>query len=379
MKKILSLIVIMFAGILLTGCSTYNNEIYNRAYNVDINLDDLEQPVTKIVDEAGISVIGVSNYNAAGVIAGVGSGVIYKVNAVLESGIVVPYTDDLNNVKEYELFAITNRHVIEDNDTVYAYLGYDDIEVEADVLGFDDKVDIAIIKFIYSEYIPPLALSDSNLLKKGNFAIAIGNPSGYEFYGSATFGIISHPRRYMSDDTDGDKIADWDSEYIQHDVAINPGNSGGPLINMDGKIIGINTMKFVDTDIDNMGFSIPSSLVSQLIPYLEQGKTPPRAKLGIGFLQISGIRGLTLTQREELNIPDEINYGLYIQQVNNGSIASAAGLRSKDIILSFDGVDIKQSYDIRELLNNIGADPVTVEVEVFRNGERITKLLKFNY
>jgi len=120
----------------------------------------------------------------------------------------------------------------------------------------------------------PLEFADSNYLKKGMFAIAIGNPSGYEFYGSTTFGIISHPLRYISEDTNGNGTDDAENEYIQHNVAINPGNSGGPLINMDGKIIGINTMKFVSQDIDNMGFSIPSNVVTNLIPDLEAGRNP---------------------------------------------------------------------------------------------------------
>lgn len=287
MKKIYAIFLFLFFAVVLGGCTVYNNEIYNRSVVVDIDMSNFGEPIVPIAEKASQSVIGVSNYidnNRQGI----GTGVIYKVEAVLKvGGIIVPYTDDIKQetVDKYIYYAVTNRHVIEDNDNIKAYLGDEDIEIEAEFLGSDDKVDIAIIKYSHENLYLPLEFGDSNLIKKGSFAIAIGNPSGYSFFGSTTFGIISHPQRYIREDTDDYGKDDEGAEYIQHNVAINPGNSGGPLINMDGEIIGINTMKFVKEDIDNMGFSIPSNVVTYLIPYLEKGLSVPRLNLDANLSQ----------------------------------------------------------------------------------------------
>ncbi len=111
---------------------------------------------------------------------------------------------------------------------------------------------IWLLKFEYSEYIKPLLFSDSSLVEQGDKSMAMRLRGS----SSATRGIVSHPERYVSDDTDNDGVKDWDAIYIQHDDLINPGNSGGPLLDMYGRVIGINTMKFVSNNIDNMGFSV---------------------------------------------------------------------------------------------------------------------------
>ena len=170
------------------------------------------------------------------------------------------------------------------------------------------------------------------------FAIALGSPEGYEFYNSATFGIISHAKRYLADDTDGDNVADWDAEYIQHDVAINPGNSGGALINLEGKLIGINTLKLASTEIEGMGFAIPSNLVNKLIPFLEEGKTPIRYVLGITVVTVRDI--INYNNPEYIDkIPEDINNGIYVGEVNPTGL-SAGKLQADDIILKFNDVEL---------------------------------------
>lgn len=299
MKKIKYVILLLFIAIMLSGCTVYNNEIYTRSVVVDIDVTNFGEPIVPIAEKASQSVIGVSNYRGNNR-QGIGTGVIYKVEAILKnSGIVVPYSEDLDQstIEEYQYYAVTNRHVIEGNTTIKAFLGEEDIEVPARMLGAADLVDIAIIQFTHDVLYLPLEFGDSNFVKKGNFAIAIGNPSGYDFYGSTTFGIVSHPQRYILEDINDDGIDVERVEYIQHNVAINPGNSGGPLINMDGKIIGINTMKFVKEDIDNMGFSIPSNTVTYLIPYLEQGQQAPRLKVDAKIVADGDYQGLSYDKK----------------------------------------------------------------------------------
>ncbi|HHU56602.1 MAG TPA: PDZ domain-containing protein [Acholeplasmataceae bacterium] len=248
------------------------------------------------------------------------------------------------------------------------YFGEEDEEIKATLMEQDPQVDLAVIRFEYAKYIQPLEFADSDQLKKGSFAIALGNPSGY--YGSATFGIISYPKRYIEEDIDNDRIIDWEAEYIQHDVAINPGNSGGPLINLQGQIIGINTMKFVDEEIDNMGFSIPSNLVAQIVPLLEQGIKPQRPKLGVQILEI---RSMNEEKRLSYNIPSDINYGLLVDSVEPNSPAGKANIKKGDIILYFNGVQIRYTHQLRNELNKlVNTSGKQIEIVVYRDGEEIT-------
>ncbi|HNZ50863.1 MAG TPA: trypsin-like peptidase domain-containing protein, partial [Bacilli bacterium] len=241
----------------------------------------------------------------------------------------------------------------------------------ASLLGSDNKIDLAVITFNHHKYIQPLTFADSDLIKRGSFAIAIGNPSGYDYYGSATFGIISFPKRYLSDDTDGDNIGDWEQEYIQHDVAINPGNSGGALIDIEGNLIGINTLKLVSEDIDNMGFAIPSNVVSEVVKDLEKGKQPFRRILGITILDVYAILNpedfTNSDSFKNYTIPENITSGLYVESVANNQLASGY-LFAGDIILAVDEQKIYYVYDFRKLLNSIPVGQ-TLNLEVYRDNQ----------
>ena len=384
MKKIKIILMLILVSITLTGCIESKNTINNRQYDSIENINDFESLLVAVVEKTDQAVIGVSNYSQGtfGLLSlqGVGSGVVYKAIAHFEDGTTKPVEETMaaNNVIEYEYYAVTNRHVIEDADAVYAYLGNQDVEVKATLLAADDKVDLAVIKFVHYTYIQPLEFAGSEETKSGDFAIAIGSPSGYDFFGSVTFGVVSHPRRYLADDIDGDGTSEWDAEYVQHDVTINPGNSGGPLINIYGEIIGINTMKFVDSTIDNMGFSIPSPVVTKLISILEAGEVPNRAVLGVNSIQIGGLNGMSPIQRMDNKIPDEITIGLFISEVVPNSVANRGGLMKDDIILKFNNIEMVYSYQIRAELGKIivGSD-TSIPVEIYRDGEIITISLRF--
>lgn len=381
MKRILNFIFLIIIFFSISGCMNDETKIKNTNYQTIDTIEELEDLVVTIIEKADQAVIGVTNYRQGlfGLLTeqGVGSGVIYKAIAHMNDGSTkaIEETRDAEDVKKYEYYAVTNRHVIEDADAVYAYLGHHEAEVEATLLSADDKVDLAVIKFEFYTYIQPLVFGDSDTVQRGAFAIAIGSPSGYDFFGSATFGTISHEQRYLADDINNDGISEWDAEYIQHDVTINPGNSGGPLLNLQGEIIGINTMKLVDAQIEKMGFSIPSNVIVDLIPILEAGQVPKRALLGITSNQV---RTLSLDQKRSLGIPESLNNGLYIVSVVPNGVADIAGIRAADIILEFNNVAIRYSYEIRAELGKIiiGSGQV-VEVKVLRNGEILSLELVF--
>ncbi|HHU56604.1 MAG TPA: trypsin-like serine protease [Acholeplasmataceae bacterium] len=207
----------------------YRNIIERKIYELvgEYNLTELSNKVKEVIETTKTAVVGIGNYQDD-VLKSIGSGVIYE--------------------KEENTYTVlTNYHVIEDNHNLKIYLGYHDLEITADIIKSDSELDLAILQFQTDVDLAVLNFADPNSVEIGDFAIAIGNPTDFDFFGTVTFGIISHPERNMKD---------YKSTFVQHDVAINPGNSGGPLIDMDGNIIGINTLKLASSKIDNLGFSI---------------------------------------------------------------------------------------------------------------------------
>lgn len=225
---------------ILSDSVTNYIEVHRFILDEGFDLTKMNEITNSIIEKNYESTIGVSNYQYYNVNldqktlerAGVGTGVIFK-KEVISSG--------------YEYYVLTNYHVIDKNEVVKVYLGDRDLEIDAVVLATDSDLDLAVLKFNYSEEMRLVEFGTMDNLKAGQFILALGNAEGYDYYGSATFGVISYVNRTLKGET---------ATFIQHDAAINPGNSGGPLFDLYGKVIGINTIKLADTDIDNMGFSI---------------------------------------------------------------------------------------------------------------------------
>ena len=264
MKKIKFLVFILLVFI-LTGCSSNTkttNEIYNKTYNVTVDIAEFENLMVAVGEKCSSGTIGITNYQTNGFslyVYGTGSGFIYEGVGVLKDGTIVPLNEmPIKDIKEFRYKAITNYHVVENNVAIKAYFGPNFKEELCEVIAYDKNKDIALISFTTSLYLQPLELGDSDNVKKGQFAIAIGSPAGFDFFNSLTLGVVSCQSRIITDEY-GSNL------YIQTDVAINPGNSGGPLLNIHGEVIGVNTMKFVDEEIDSMGFSIPINVIKVFI------------------------------------------------------------------------------------------------------------------
>lgn len=381
--------LIISAVVFLTSCTGINfttskketidveNKITNTVVNYEnITIADLENCIvntTKMVENAVIGVTLKANYNTT--IMGkpissedtesIGSGVIYK---------RVENKDNDSNITGYTYYAVTNRHVITGNNVnyeykIYAYLGYEDLEIEAEIVGYDTKVDMAVIKFEHSTLIQPVEFANSDEVEKGQFVIAIGNPDGYDYYGSATLGIVSGELRYISDDTDGDNVNDFNATYIQHDASINPGNSGGGLFTIDGKLIGINTLKIVDDEIDNMGFAIPSNIIQSLIEnYIEKEIEITRPRLGITGSNVRELTNVVIAANGLLEIPDIYGitkpYGLYVVSITPGGSLSESGVQKDDIILTFDGEKLTSMNILSAKLNSLTEYFIGSEVQI---------------
>jgi serine protease Do len=253
--------------------SITNNNVTNKVVEVeDFTINDFEDALEIAIEKAEASVISVvhSEGNMFGATKSIGSAVVVKTQGKDSTG-----ADSTDNISYYEYLAVTNRHVVVTNrnlitKNLVVYLGDGTTLISASVVDYSTKDDLALVSFKSEIYIPAASFADTTNLKRGSFVVAIGTPYDIAFDGSATFGIISHPLRYVEEEVfvlGSTSYETCEVAYIQHDAAINSGNSGGGLFNMEGKLLGINTMKIISSSsnvIEGMGFSVPIYVVEEV-------------------------------------------------------------------------------------------------------------------
>ena len=328
-----------------------------------INVDVTTQ-VTDVVEKVSPGVVGVTNIQLQadfwqqqdGNEQGTGSGVIYKIE------------------DEYA-YVVTNYHVIEGADTVEVVL-VDETHIEAEVLGSDMFSDLAVLRMDSAEVDTIVEMGSSENLKVGEPAIAIGNPLGHMFSGSVTLGVISGTQRTIPVDFDMDGRADWQAEVIQTDAAINPGNSGGALINIDGQLIGINSMKINQTAVEGIGFAIPIDTAQPLIKELEETGEVVRPYLGVEIYSLDEVPQ-TEWQRS-LKLPEEVECGIYIWSIEPFSPADEAGLKRLDVITALDGEEIMGTIDLRKVLYQEKEIGDELSVTFYRDGKKQETTIKLS-
>ncbi len=251
-------------------------------------------------------------------------------------------------------FILTNGHVIEDAETVTVRL-QDGTSYKATVRGVDPQSDIAVLK-IEANGLPTATLADSSQTKVGEFAIAIGAPFGFDF--SVTFGHVSAKSRSVIDGFQGMSM---DQDFLQTDALINPGNSGGPLVNLDGQVIGINTL--IQGLHSGIGFAIPSSLAKEISDQLIENGRFIRPYLGIGMRAV----------REEAELQElipGIKDGVVVHTIVPDGPAAKSTLKPSDIITSVDGTPVATPQQLRGSIRSkkIGE---SVMLQVYRQGKTI--------
>lgn len=286
---------------------------------------------------------------------GSGSGQQYESQGA-GSGIIVGESDT-------ELLIVTNQHVVSDADSLSVQF-VDGKSVEATVRGENEKQDIAVISIplnkIDKETIDAIkiaTLGDSGKVKVGEGAIAIGNALGYGQ--SVTTGVISALDRTITVDNN-------ERTVLQTDAAINPGNSGGALLNMKGEVIGINVAKSVENYSEGMGYTIPISLVKDLIDDMMSKEVKDKvSEEEKGYLNI---RGKDVTQ--ELSEMYDIPEGIYIMEIMEGGAAQKAGLSKYDVITEIDGDTVSSMEELQEALSYYKkGEKVKLVVETLKGNE----------
>jgi serine protease Do len=248
---------------------------------------------------------------------------------------------------------LTNNHVVENAQKIVVKLS-DDQEYEAKVIGRDPKTDIAIIKINAKGTLAAASLGDSDSLDVGEWVVAIGNPFGLD--STVTSGIVSAKGRHIGQ-------GPYDN-FIQTDASINPGNSGGPLINLRGEVIGINTAIFSRTGGNmGIGFAIPINLVKELLPQL-RGK----GKVTRGYLGVL-IQKVTPEIAESLAM--DRGYGALVANVSKDGPAEKAGVKVGDVIVEFDGKEVRDSGDLPIIVARTPVDK-KVRMKVLRDKKEIT-------
>jgi serine protease Do len=248
---------------------------------------------------------------------------------------------------------ITNNHVVENAQKIVVKLA-DEQEYEAKVIGRDPKTDIAIIKIEAKTKLTAAHLGDSDGLEVGEWVMAIGNPFGLD--STVTSGIVSAKGRHIGQ-------GPYDN-FIQTDASINPGNSGGPLINLRGEVIGINTAIFSRTGGNiGIGFAIPVNLVKELLPQL-RGK----GKVTRGYLGVL-IQKVTPEIAESLGM--EKSQGALVANVSKDGPADKSGVKVGDVIVEFDGKEVKDSGDLPIIVARTAVDK-KVKMKVLREKKELT-------
>ena len=243
-------------------------------------------------------------------------------------------------------YIITNNHVINGATKIYVKL-YNGKTFKASVIGKDPQVDLALLKINDGNNLPAAILGDSGKSQIGEWVLAIGNPFGLGW--TVTNGIIS---------AKGRAIGGPYEDFIQTNAAINPGNSGGPLINMKGQVVGINTA--IIKGAQGIGFSIPINVVKQVLPELETGKIT-RGWLGIEIQKISP------ALKKAFNL--ETSRGALVSSVLPNGPAAKAGLRSGDVIIKFNGKEVREMSQLPWLVGNTKPGK-TVPIEIIRHGKK---------
>ncbi|MGG3437122.1 serine protease HtrA [Bacillus subtilis] len=338
-----------------SSSSAFKSEDSSKISDMVEDLSPAIVGITNLQAQSNSSLFGSSSSDSSeDTESGSGSGVIFK----KENG---------------KAYIITNNHVVEGASSLKVSL-YDGTEVTAKLVGSDSLTDLAVLQ-ISDDHVTKVAnFGDSSDLRTGETVIAIGDPLGKDLSRTVTQGIVSGVDRTVSMTTSAGETS---INVIQTDAAINPGNSGGPLLNTDGKIVGINSMKISEDDVEGIGFAIPSNDVKPIAEELLSKGQIERPYIGVSMLDLEQVP--QNYQEGTLGLfGSQLNKGVYIREVASGSPAEKAGLKAEDIIIGLKGKEIDTGSELRNILYKDAKIGDTVEVKILRNGKEMTKKIKLD-
>ncbi len=387
MKKLLKFVILFVVGFLggiggyyfASSTLTQGNSTSNQANTTSVSNVQYsnETSTTQAVEKVQDAVVSVINYQTQSsdslssifgniessdelAVAGEGSGVIYKKDGDTA-------------------YIVTNNHVISGAEKIDILLASGE-KLSGELVGADTYSDIAVIKIAADKVTTIAEFANSDTIKVGETAIAIGSPLGSVYANTVTQGIISSLSRTVTSQTeDGQTIS---TNAIQTDTAINPGNSGGPLINIQGQVIGINSSKITSSSVsssgvavEGMGFAIPSNDAVQIINQLETNGKVTRPALGV---QMVNLTDLSTSQLEKAGLANtDLTSGVLIVSTQPGLPADGK-FEPYDVIIEIDGETIENKSDLQsELYKHQIGDTITVTY--YRNNKKMTVDIKLTH
>ncbi len=340
--------VIMFA--LLKWTPLINDVLGNSGGNVVTRND------TQVYEKNSLAAAVDKIYDAVAMVSA------YQNDTLISTGSAFVYKTD-NNYG----YLLTNYHVVEEADSVTLTMS-DDTEAEATVLGGDEYLDLAVLRVDKSNVSMVANIGNSEDMNLGDTVFTVGTPMGEEYRGTVTSGILSGKDRMVSVSVSNSNSNDWVMRVLQFDASINPGNSGGPLLNANGEVIGICSLKLVDDKIEGMGFAIPIEYAMNHIESLEKGEEIEWPVLGVSMVNANDTTGL---YRNGITIDRNITEGVVVVQAERGSGAAEAGLTTGDVITAIDGEEVADSAYLRyELYQHQAGD--TIKITYIRDGKEST-------
>ena len=318
-----------------------------------VNINDYSNTSIQVANKVLPSIVGIEVeysvnsifYRNSSTATATGSGIIISTDGYILTNNHIVDTSSSTSSGYNSFYSVTEANKV----TVTLY--GDETKYEATIVGTDSQTDLAVIKIDKND-LTPAELGDSDSVQVGEFAMAIGNPLGMDT--SVTCGVISAKDREIQD-SDGKTY-----KLIQTDAAINSGNSGGALVNADGKVIGLNTLKISSTGVEGMGFAIPINSTVDIYGQLIEYNKVKRPYIGIAGIDLN----------EETAKAHNLVTGVYVKSVDEFSAAEKSGLKPGDVIVKADSKEIKTMSELNDIKNShkIG-DTITLTVN--RDGKDI--------
>jgi len=343
---VLSILLSFFCGtigsyLVITNVPSVTKSIIENVSKVELTENSIALAVEKVYD----GVITVASYKNGEQIS-TGSGFVYKKD------------------NRYG-YIMTNNHVVDGADKVEVILS-NNKRVEAKILGKETYSDIAVLSIDEKEVLSVVEIGVNEDMKLGDTVFTIGAPMGIEYSGTVTKGILSGKDRLVEVSFSG-STSDYYMKVLQTDAAINPGNSGGPLLNVNGDVIGINSLKLVQEQVEGMGFAIPIEDALNYAAVLEKGESIKRPFIGISMVDVNQTQ--TLWQYG-ITVPKNVTEGIVVLATQIGSPADSK-LEKGDIIIAIDNNEVSSVAELRyELYKHEPNDKI--KIKYLRNGKEKT-------
>lgn len=259
---------------------------------------------------------------------------------------------------------VTNNHVVEGFTKLDVVTAAGDRR-KAELIGRDQISDLAVLEIDGDGIVQIAEFGDSDALRTGETAIALGNPLGIGYAPTVTRGIISYPKRTIPVSLGRGGTIDWEMEVIQTDAAINQGNSGGALVNLEGKVVGINTLKVSDMGVEGLGFAIPVNQAKTIIDTLIKEKKVKRPYIGIVTQELQSYVGT-----DSLKLPPDVKRGIIVLEATGP--AKAAGLKTNDVIVELDGKPTETMLALRKYIYGSKQIGDKMTIGFYREGKKNT-------